>query len=156
MAKRFPKREQPTKTEEDVGQGKAKKQTNRNAARGDAHSVTDFTCRNWKQPKLSGWDNKLIDYYVVDLSIGVRRNLFPKGRDRGPLTCAIEYVLDHPRYQWVKLTDLDWLCLTKGFIRPWEQNDQADKNPDKAALERHEKDIKEFKKNIKKRSPIDS
>jgi len=72
-------------------------------------AAPDYTCEEWTPPWTTIWgQNKyLIDYYVEDLPAGVPRAHFPKGDDKGALTWAVEYVLDHPEH-WgpVKLSQV--------------------------------------------------
>ena len=97
----------------------------------------DLTCGTWTPPQLRK-GAVLVDYYVQDLAMGVRREKFPRGPDKGGLTLTIEYVLDHPldaQCQNLKLGGLEGFIQTKGFGQaPGGSNDP---HPDVAARARH-------------------
>lgn len=82
-------------------------------------AAPDYTCEEWTPPwtKIWGQNKHLIDYYVKDLAAGVPRAHFPKGDDKGALTWAVEYVLDHPEH-WgpVKLSQVLDLIHVKWFM----------------------------------------
>ena len=91
----------------------------------------------------------MIPYYVRDIPEGIRREQFPVGADAGPLTWAIEYILDHPKYGHLTIGDLP------SFIPPGILQERGPfvgphgSNPDMEAFRRHEPQMKAYRVAIK-------
>ncbi|KAF2245381.1 hypothetical protein BU26DRAFT_67875 [Trematosphaeria pertusa] len=126
----------------------AKRKVRRRAPKDTCTPVTDFSFRNWTPPVLRGWNKKLTTYFVGDLAAGVPRANFPQGADKGPLTCAIEYVLDHPAWNWLELSDIEWFIPLKGFHRHALRLVPNGPNPDAQAHTRHENALKGYRERI--------
>ncbi|KAF1954436.1 hypothetical protein CC80DRAFT_550461 [Byssothecium circinans] len=62
---------------------------------GNGHAYTDYTCSGWAPPDSFTKSGTLMDYYLEDVANGVPRENFPTGLDKGPLTWAVEHVLDN-------------------------------------------------------------
>jgi hypothetical protein len=65
----------------------------------------------WKAPE----NLDLVDYRLRYVSVGVVRSEFPSGLDRGPLTQAIEYTLDHEEHKYLRLSDVVRLIHEQEF-----------------------------------------
>ncbi|CAO2653664.1 Nn.00g030750.m01.CDS01 [Neocucurbitaria sp. VM-36] len=113
------------------------------ALRGTRTPKAKFTCEDWTPPP--SFDRKLIPYYVRDIPEGVRREHFPVGADAGPLTWAIEHVLDHPEYSHLTIGDLPSFIPT-AIIEEYSPCVRSDGlNPDVEAFRRHEPHLKAYR-----------
>jgi hypothetical protein len=98
---------------------------------------TDLTCGAWTPPPQKK-GVILVDYYIRDLAMGVQRKKFPQGPDKGGLTLATEYVLDHPfdiQCQKLKLSGLEGFIKAMGIGQL--QSGSNDPHPDVVARARH-------------------
>jgi len=102
-----------------------------------------FSCDSWTAPGAL----HLIDYHVRHLATGVGRNEFPSGADRGPVTAAIEYVLDHPEHLMLKLGEVEEFVAQFGldtgttFVSP-----ASGLNLDRDAIGRLERQLTVYRK----------
>ncbi|KAH3905970.1 hypothetical protein HBI56_161230 [Parastagonospora nodorum] len=102
-----------------------------------------FSCDSWTPPSVP----RLIDYHVRHLVTGVSRTEFPSGADRGPVTAAIEYFLDHPEHLMLKLGEMEsfvahfGLDIGTALVRPG-----SGLNLDRDAIGRLEPQLNKYRK----------
>lgn len=81
----------------------------------------------------------------MDLADGVRRDAFPTGPDKGPLTWAIEYALDHDECEDMMLNDLKEFIWTMCFPARCKYQFWTNNGSDGAAYMRHEEMIDQYR-----------
>ena len=117
--------------------------------RSDRTPYTNLTCGSWS-PSLKK-NVTLVDYYVRELGTGLRRDRLPQGLDKGSLTLAVEYVLDHlsdPQCLTLKLSGLAEFVEAKGLSQPSYPPASIDPHPDVAARARQLAFLKSVTKNL--------
>jgi len=101
----------------------------------------DLSCVSWEELK----SEKIATYYVRAITDGVRRSRFPTGKDKGPLTHALEYLLDHP-YELpdLKVAQLENFIKAMGFDQHAPIVIPGAEHPDEEAVERWQKPLSDF------------
>ena len=104
--------------------------------------ATDLSCQSWN---LSN-EEHIPDFYVRDIPAGICRSRFPTGLDKGALTYALEYLLDHPD-EWpdLRVTQLEQFVRNKGFDRHDPVISPGGEHPDKEALKRWKRPLTKYR-----------